>query len=861
MNPLERLFHELADLPRQDREKVFAERQIAPEVRAEVESLLGYDSPGDHLLTETVANVAEDMLQSGSDEVTTWGPYRRIRLIGAGGMGSVYLAERSDGEIQQKVAVKLLRADSERPGWRERFLRERQFLASLDHPAIARLIDAGHTKDGSPYLVMEYVDGVPIDVYAESIGLREKLALFVLVCEGVSHAHSQLIIHRDLKPSNIFVTASGQPKLLDFGIAKLLDQDDSTQTMDRLLTPNYASPEQVLGAPQTTASDVYSLGAVLYKILTGESPREAETPATRLEADVPSDVEYILRKALRREPPERYASAEAFANDIRAFLEFRPVQARSGDVWYRTRKFVRRYWLPVSAAAVAIVSLAAGAALANHARTVAERRFNEVRQLSNKLFDIDIQVRQLPGSSHARQLIVETSLNYLRRLAGDLNGDPALALDLGTAYMRVGRVQGVPISPNLGQMENAEQNLRIAESLIQLVLEAQPENRTAFIRAAQIAHDRMVLAESRRPDSDALPLAYESEKWLNKYLSSGKVDEDEKDQVVIVGMNVANWYARKEANDDAFRLLRRTIEIAKATNQPRQAGGAQIVVARALRGIGDLDGALAAARDAVSLTEPPPGDSVIGRLTTFGLALVTQGEVLGEDEGINLGRPQEAVAYLERGFNMAVEIARKDPADSQSRLAVGNRGIKLANLLRHSDPDRALVVYDEVLRYLSQVQDNSGARLSEVRGLARSTYPLRQMRRFPEARRRLDTAFQRLSVLKLYPAEQIQLGSETTEALRALAELEADTGNLREGTRIYEDLLDKVMASNPNVEKNLEAATNLSNIYQALAALHRRANEAEKAAALDGRRSQLWRHWHGKLADNAFVRRQLEAVP
>jgi serine/threonine protein kinase len=358
MNPVVRsLFHELADLPPSDREKFFAERRIAPELRAEIESLLSFDVTSDHGLTERVATAAEQVLESNHEaEPVHWGPYRQIRILGTGGMGTVYLAERIDGEIQTKVAVKLLRADSERPGWRVRFLKERQLLAFLNHSSIPRLIDAGHTDDGRPYLVMEYVDGVPIDVYTVKMDLRKQLLLFLRVCEGVSHAHSHLIIHRDLKPSNILVDASGQPKLLDFGIAKLLDETkDPTRTIDRLLTPSYASPEQLRGTKETTVSDVYSLAAVLYKILTGRSPHESESgtvqaidviqgtkdiPApSQLNPKLPNDVDYILRRALRSEPEDRYASVEAFANDIRALLESRPVQARSDHAWYRTRSF------------------------------------------------------------------------------------------------------------------------------------------------------------------------------------------------------------------------------------------------------------------------------------------------------------------------------------------------------------------------------------------------------------------------------------------------------------------------------------------------------------------------------------------
>src|SRR5262245_57344840 len=273
------LFHELADLSPSDRDKVFAEHHIEPELRAEVESLLDFHSRSGRPITEPVSNAAEDVLESSSlQQLTNWGRYRQIRLLGTGGMGAVYLAEPTDGEIQQKVAVKLLRADIERPAWRDRFLKERQLLASLNHPSIARLIDAGHTTDGRPYLVMEYVDGIPIDVYAEKIDLKDQLALFLPVCNAVSHAHSRLIIHRDLKPSNILVESSGQPKLLDFGIAKMLDKSqEPTQTADRLMTPNYASPEQLRGETVTTASDVYSLGAVLYKILTSRSPHESKS--------------------------------------------------------------------------------------------------------------------------------------------------------------------------------------------------------------------------------------------------------------------------------------------------------------------------------------------------------------------------------------------------------------------------------------------------------------------------------------------------------------------------------------------------------------------------------------------------------
>ena len=788
-------------------------------------------------------------------------------------MGAVYLAERTDGEIQQDVAVKLLRADGHRPVWRDRFLKERQLLASLHHPSIVHVIDAGHTGDGRPFLVMEYVAGVPIDVYAAGIDVHDRLKLFLRVCEGVSHAHRHLIIHRDLKPSNILVDASGQPKLLDFGIAKLLHETgDATQTVERLLTPNYASPEQLSGAAQTTATDVYSLGAVLYKLLIGIAPREntpgtpkAEiAPPSRVNPDVPRDVDFIVRKALRAEPEERYASVDEFANDVRATLDWRPVQARSGDVWYRARRFLRRYWVPVAAAMLVMASLSAGLYVANRERAIAERRFLEVRQLANKLFDIDVQVRQLPGGSKTRQLIVDTSLEYLQRLAAETRSDPELALELGTAYMRVARVQGVNISPNLGQTDQADQTVQKAQALIDSVLASQPANRTALLRSAQIAHDRMILAGDRHLNDDALKFAQKSAQRLEQYLSTGNVDGKsdrlEAQQVIITHINVAGRYVLADQLDEAIRICRRAIDIARATNWPAQAGATLMIVALAHRARGDLDEALQAIRESVRMLEPPADDKNIGPLQTFGLALIREGQILGEDNAISLNRPQEAVECLRRAFDIGEDFARRDSNDYGSKLRVFTAGTKLAGILRHTEPHRALEIYDHVLQRLAEAKDNAGSRRNEARTLAASTYPLQRLGRKAEARKRLDAAFERLSQLKLYPAKQIELGSEADEALRALADYEAGSGNMRRAAEIYQELLERVFAANPKPETSLADAVDLSNIYRAAAPLHRRAGQADLAAALEAHRLELWQRWDSKLPNNAFVRRQLEAA-
>jgi tetratricopeptide (TPR) repeat protein len=882
MNQLVRqLFEELAILTPAERKRVFAERQVGQDVRAEVESLLSFDSDQGENLSACVADAAAEMLHTSNGSGDgDWGPYRRVRLLGSGGMGAVYLAERRDGEIQQKVAVKLLGEGGNRPAWRERFLRERRLLASLNHPSIVHVIDAGHTPDGQPYLAMEYVDGVAIDLYAARIEVRERLRLFLRVCEGVAHAHRHLIVHRDLKPSNILVDASGQPKLLDFGIAKLLDETgDPTQTMERLLTPNYASPEQLRGASQTTATDVYSLGAVLYKLLTGRSPHETGgdgaaalevlagarqiPPPTRVNPELPTDIDYILRKALRTEPEERYAGVDAFADDIRALLEWRPVEARSGDVWYRTRRFVRRYWLPVTAAAVTIAGLSGGLYIANRERAVAQRRFLEVRQLANKLFDIDLEVRRSPGTTKARQVIVDTSLEYLRRLAADARGDPELGLEIGNAYMRVARVQGVPTTNNLGEMEQADESLRTAEGLVQSVLAAQPRNRIAKLRSAQIAHDRMILAWwLKRPRGQSLNFARKSAAWLDQYLKTGGIDNGEADAVFVSYTNVTKQYMREDQADEALLLGRRALDLARSVNQPRRAGQLLEAIADIYCQRGDLEEAIAASRESARLLDPGAKTSDMAQTMNFVLALIREGQVLDNDKGVSLGRRPEAIAVLERAFRITADIAGRDPNDFNSGERFAWVGILLARELAHTDPARSVDIYDRAFRRMAEVKNNTTARQREIDALASSVHPLLQLHRYGGARQRLDAAFVRLNQLKFYPAEQIELGSLADDTLRALAEYQAATGDVAGAIETREKLLALVFAAKPQPkpEASLEDAVELSNIYRQTAALYRRGHRPEPASGLDARRLELWRHWDTKLPHNAFVRRELEAA-
>jgi serine/threonine protein kinase len=332
---IRKLFHLLADLTSPQREAYYLQHRVPAAVRAELESLLSFDRMAGNPLTGVVGSGAEELLHAGASvpPAGRCGPYRLVRRLGSGRTGPVYLAV---GECAQQVAIRFLRASADLRPLRQRLVRGHRSLASLHHPGIARLLETGQAGD-CPYLVMEYVEGTRIDHYAAQLDLRGVLAVFLRVCEAVSYAHRNLVVHGDLKPSRILVTAAGDPKILDFGIPAILDECEAIPAATVPPSPGYASPERLRGDVHATTGDVYSLGAVLYRLLTGGQPGEPPMPASK-------DLRCVLAKAMRTDLEERYRSVDAFAQDLRAYLERRPVRARSGDTWYRACMFFRRYF-------------------------------------------------------------------------------------------------------------------------------------------------------------------------------------------------------------------------------------------------------------------------------------------------------------------------------------------------------------------------------------------------------------------------------------------------------------------------------------------------------------------------------------
>jgi eukaryotic-like serine/threonine-protein kinase len=453
------------------------------------------------------------------------GAYELVELIGSGGMGEVYRARRIDAQYEKEVAIKLVPATHSAGFILQRMRAERQILAKLDHPNIARLIDGGATEDGLPYLIMDLVDGEPLDQYCErrQLPIGQRLRLFRDVCSAVSYAHQHLIVHRDLKPSNILVTADGTVKLLDFGIAKLLQpalgNEGAAPTVTGMstMTLEFASPEQVLGKPITTASDLYSLGVVLYLLLTRHTPyrsshesthelmrevceTEPVRPSARVASEnrtggdrLDSDLDAITLRALRKEPERRYTSVDELSEDVRRYLEAMPVTAREGQLAYHAGKFLRRRKLEVAAAALLTASLVGGiitlthqARLANQQRARAELHFASVRRLAEvSMFQLHDAIKDLPGSTGARELLVNTALEYLNALEDEAGKDRSLRHDLATAYIRVADIQGKVNRANMGKPLEAMKSYGKAIMLLEPLVAASPTDASSRSSLAQ----------------------------------------------------------------------------------------------------------------------------------------------------------------------------------------------------------------------------------------------------------------------------------------------------------------------------------------------------------------------------------------
>lgn len=579
---VEDLFYRSLEVPEEGRAAFLAQACGSDDdLRREVERLLRHYPQEGAVLDEAMVNLAR-FVPEDDPAPERVGPYRMVRPIGTGGMGVVYLAERDDERLRQSVALKVIRGGYESREMIRRFVSERQILANLRHENIARLLDGGTTDDGRLYFAMEYVEGVPITDYCEqrSLPIKERLSLFRRVCSAVQHAHQNLIVHRDLKPSNILVTSEGTPKLLDFGIAKVIDpaadgspEGPLTRADVRLMTPEYASPEQVKGGSITTASDVYALGALLFELVTGEtahkfverSPSEieqvvCEQPVTRPSSaadrttpgTISADLDTIVLKALQKEPAHRYHSAEQLSEDIGRMLSGVPIVARPPTLGYRSRKFIQRHRFGVTAAAVitlllvgtTIVTAVQSSAIAAKSEEVAHER-----DRAAAVSDFLIEIFRAPDPSQAKGESI-TAAEILDRGALKIQTELATEPDLQVDLMLVMS----EVYMNLAVYDSAESLARRALELSRTHFGAESKEAAKALTALGLASRTMgKLDDARRLYEEALAI------------EERELEEDDLDLASTVN-NLGNLLAQQGEYEPSLQYLRQALAIREAAH-------------------------------------------------------------------------------------------------------------------------------------------------------------------------------------------------------------------------------------------------------------------------------------------------------
>ncbi|MGC9946914.1 MAG: serine/threonine-protein kinase [Bryobacteraceae bacterium] len=886
MSPeVENLFEQLADRDAAARESYFAAHSIDPSVRREVESLLAHDTVSTDTLQSPIAKLAAAALPDSATpaQPRRCGPYELVQLIGRGGMGAVFRAERVDGEVRQQVAVKVMQGGAGDPLQRQRFLQERQILAGLSHPNIAGLLDAGHAADGQPYFVMELVEGLPIDEFCEGLTARRKIELFLQVCDAVSFAHTRFVVHRDIKPGNILVTAGGVPKLLDFGIAKMLGFDAGvTLTWQRVMTPAYGSPEQATGGQITTASDTYSLGAVLYKLLTGHAPLEIDgaspqallaavrthdvARASRWNPELKGDLDAILSKALRKEPRQRYATVDQLSSDLRSYLCWMPIRARQGELLYRAGKFVRRAWIPLTAALLVVAALAVGLVVALRARQLAERRFKIARELAGDLFGVEDRVRNLPGSTAARQYIADKALHYLNDLSAEAS-ERDLQLELAEAYQRTADVLSRRGDSSLGRDADAFAALDRGDRLLAKALAAQPRDRAALRARIENRLDTLMLRTDKSQKPRTAELAGELAPLVDQFAAGNPETADLK-LAASAYASLRRALTNLDRNEEARRYAELSIQFARRYAETARTPEAFLNYASMsrsyasfLRYDGQLEKSLAQLDDARRTLEKLPE----GKRRQIELSAVFYyiGLVNGESDSLGLGRLAAALPALEQSAAISRQLMSTDPKDHGARVDFAQSQLWIASLLRLSHPAAALPLFDEVWEVMRAEPEGSFLRVEYMtRAAAASTYALRDLGRTAEARRRLAQV--RAMFYKDAAIESMPLTASSPEEtlVCAQAELDAAGGNPQAAIATYRMLLRKYESRGYRPRESLTDALALSVAQARLARLCRRAGDPSAADRYAADRLALWQAWNLRLPDNSFVLRQLaEAKP
>ncbi len=693
---IKQVFDAACDLALAEREKFLSGACVNdPDLRHEVDSLLAaHADAASRFDASIVTSDADPMLGR------VVGAYRLIRRLGAGGMGDVYLASRDDGQFRKLAAVKMIRVELLDEHTRRRFENERHTLAALEHPNIVRLLDGGATSDGCPYLIMDYVEGRPIDRYCDeqSLSLREKLELFQSLCGAVHYAHQNLVVHRDLKPANILVTGEGVPKLLDFGIAKILRPAYAaatvgfTRTAAQPMTPEYASPEQILGRPVTTSSDVHALGVLLYVLTTGVHPYQepsqsmhameraicetnpkAPSRAARPEVArrLRGDLDTIVLTAMQKDPRRRYSSAEHLAQDVSRFLGGKPLAARPDTVFYRARKFAARHRLSVPASAAAIALLIGLGVRDRIDRVRAERRFQDLRSFANFVIQ-DLDKAMAEGATPARETLSKKAVGYLDRLAGEAGKDVALKKDLIAGYLKIADIQGNLHTANLGQIPTALESTRKAVAVAS----------TFSARELTDPAVRLLATGCEEKLADLLGIAGDRAAALNFYRKA--LDSGTKDPIPTFRILAKIAQMQADSGDPAAALetYRECEQAARdlADKQPDHPAARNLLALARERiawfslQAGEPTGAEEEIRAAIAIYQAMPATPRAQR--NLAMAYKTMASVQQRQ-----GKLADALDSSQRSLEISEKLAARDPRNAQVQIDLAQEKVQLLEVL------------------------------------------------------------------------------------------------------------------------------------------------------------------------------------
>lgn len=653
------LFEQALDVAQVERATWIAQRtEGRPDLRARVTALITADESEQVRTAGAFAAIEAEAVPS------RLGAYRITELIGRGGMGAVYLAERDAGDFSRTVAIKIIKPGLFSPDIVERFQRERQTLASLTHPNIARLYDGGETETGSPYIVMEYVDGAPLLQWTgeRNASRADRLRIFSDICEAVAFAHARLVVHRDLTPANVLVTADGVAKLIDFGIARPAEdgaQDGRAAALT--MTPGYAAPERATGAPVTTSADVYSLGRLLDDLL-APKPNEREIRA-------------IIARACAHDPQDRYASVDALRADLHAWRTRQPVKAFSNKTGYHLRKFAARHGGALTASIAAFVLLAGALgvtlianARAERARALAEQRFEQTRAIANSmLFDVFDEVSLTAGTTNAREMLARTSLTYLEALAADANAPIDVRVEAGLGFLRLSQVVGGGQASELGRYEDANALLVQAKSILEPLYEAHPGDANVARAMVTLLLEQSGAALYTDNDADAaMALAVRAREILEPYRTA---DARAARQYIAALQAQADSYGWNDRYAEAAPLHEQAEAFAAALPETLST---DIDVMRArgsnLRLLGDAYHRLERPED----------------------ARVTLERAVAQQRAVNAAAPNNP-AYM-RNLSIALwfsaVVHRANERDQAARAAI-EESVTVARLMRERDPNDA----------------------------------------------------------------------------------------------------------------------------------------------------------------------------